>query len=95
MAIRVRSLEVIKTCAVSPHLKRITLCGDDLADFPIDAESGYVKALFHPEGLPVVDADSAKGAVKRSYTVRAFRSHGLLMQTLLPIRANFFCVCRP
>ena len=74
MSIRVRSLEVIKTCAVSPHLKRITLCGDDLADFPIDAESGYVKALFHPQGIPVVDADSAKGAVKRSYTVRAFRA---------------------
>ena len=74
MSIRVRSLEVIKTCAVSPHLKRITLSGDDLADFPTDAESGYVKALFHPQGLPVVDADSAKGAVKRSYTVRAFRA---------------------
>ena len=55
-------------------MKRITLCGDDLADFPIDAESGYVKALFHPQGIPVVDADSVKGAVKRSYTVRAFRA---------------------
>ena len=77
MPIRVRSLEVIKISAVSPHLKRITLRGDDLADFPTDAESGYVKALFHPQGLPVVDADTAKGAVKRSYTVRAFRAAAL------------------
>ena len=74
MSIRVRSLEVIKTSAVSPHVKRITLRGDDLADFPIDAESGYVKALFHPQGLPVVDVDTAKRAIKRSYTVRAFRA---------------------
>ena len=77
MPIRVRSLEVIKTSVVSPHLKRITLRGDDLADFPTDAESGYVKALFHPQGLSVVDADSAKVAVKRSYTVRAFRAAAL------------------
>ena len=46
MSIRVRCLEVIKTCAVSPHLKRITLSGDDLADFPTDAESGYVIVSF-------------------------------------------------
>ena len=74
MPIRVRSLEVIDTSVLSPHLKRITLHGKDLADFPTDAESGYVKALFHPQGLPVVDADTAKSAVKRSYTVRAFRA---------------------
>ena len=39
-----------------------------ISSFPNDAESGYV-SLITSQGLPIVDADSAKGAVKRSYTV--------------------------
>ena len=57
-------LEVVSNTKLTPHMRRIVLTGDALADFPPDQESGYVKLG--------VTTDS--GTVMRSYTVRAFDS---------------------
>ena len=73
----IRTLTVTRTRLLSPHLKRITLGGQELADFPVRAESGYVKVLFDPTGKLPVDERSSKGAIKRSFTVRAFRARDL------------------
>ena len=74
MTIGVRTLKVSRTKTLSPHLKRITLGCDDLKDFPTNAGSGYVKVLFDAVGRVQVDLSSAKTAVNRSFTIRAFRA---------------------
>ena len=57
------ALEVLSNEQLTPHMRRTVLTGDDLADFPSDQESGYVKLrLTNADGDPVM----------RSYTVRAF-----------------------
>ena len=56
-------LTVASKVTLSSHMLRLELTGDDLARFPEDQESGYVKMVF-----PVPDGS----AVLRSYTVRAF-----------------------
>ena len=48
---------------VSPNMLRITLAGDELADFPSGFEGGYVKLAI---------ADEESGTALRSFTVRRF-----------------------
>ena len=57
-------LTVISNESLTPHMRRILLAGDDLAAFPDDQESGYVKL--------VLNADLNDKPLLRSYTVRAF-----------------------
>ena len=57
-------LTVISNESLTPHMRRILLEGDALADFPDDQESGYVKLML--------DADSKDKPLLRSYTIRAF-----------------------
>ena len=52
-------------------MKRITLQGDDLADFPENQESGYVKIRF-PKNLDHEPSNTKKDYDLRSYTIRAF-----------------------
>ena len=59
MAIRVTTLKVSRTKILSLHLKRITLSGHDLTDFPTNAASGYVKALFDAAGRSQIDPSAA------------------------------------
>jgi NADPH-dependent ferric siderophore reductase len=56
---------VISNASLTPHMRRIVLQGDDLAAFPADQESGYVKLVLEPAG------DTGK-AMLRSYTIRRF-----------------------
>ena len=56
-------------------MKRVTLKGPDLSDFPSGYEGGYVRALFPKD----TGNDNEQGAIKdrflmRSYTVRNFRN---------------------
>lgn len=57
-----RQLEVADVIDLTPNMRRIRLTGEDLADFPEDQESGYVKLVLEHEGEQV----------RRTYTVRAF-----------------------
>lgn len=61
----VRELEVIRKTQITEHMLRITLGGDEMADYPSDQESAYVKLMF-PQ------ADDQK-PLKRSYTIRQQR----------------------
>jgi len=60
-----RKLRVQRKTRVTPHLVRITLTGEDLADFPEGRESANCKLIFEN------DADKP---IVRTYTVRAYRA---------------------
>ena len=75
MAPQIRNLFVNKTQLITPHMKRVTLKGPDLSDFPSGYEGGYVRALFPKD----TGDDNEQEAIKdrflmRSYTVRNFRN---------------------
>lgn len=57
-----RNLSVMEVIDITPHLRRIRFCGEDLHDFPEDQESSYVKLLLEHQGE----------LVRRPYTVRKF-----------------------
>jgi NADPH-dependent ferric siderophore reductase len=57
-----RQLVVREIVDLTPHMRRIRLGGQDLADFPEGQESGYVKLVLEHEGE----------IVRRTYTVRNF-----------------------
>lgn len=59
----VREVTVSATEQLTPHLKRITLTGSALADFPDNQQGAYVKVR--------VEQDSEKVAL-RSYTIQGF-----------------------
>ncbi len=62
---------------LTPNMRRVTLTGQSLSDFPERAEGSYVKLLL-PKRAPIdlssidVTTVDAKDFAKRSYTVRAF-----------------------
>lgn len=41
-----RTLEVIRAKYITPNMRRVTLGGSELADFPTDQESAYIKLIF-------------------------------------------------
>ncbi|MNR76071.1 NADPH-dependent ferric-chelate reductase [compost metagenome] len=79
--LRFRSLEVLKTERITPHLLRVTLGGDELADFVSPAFDDHVK-LFFPDAngvlaLPTAGPDgpvwpNGVKPVMRDYTPRHF-----------------------
>lgn len=46
MGPKMRLLEVVKIEDLSPHMRRITVGGESLSDFPLNMESAHVKAIF-------------------------------------------------
>jgi NADPH-dependent ferric siderophore reductase len=61
-----RTLHVTASRYITPHMLRITLGGAEIATFPADQESAYIKLIFPQDGNP-------KGLM-RTYTVRHQRS---------------------
>jgi len=57
-----KELEVIRSSQITDHMLRITLGGDDIALFPEDQESAYIKLIF-PQGEDERD-------LMRTYTIR-------------------------
>jgi len=43
---KARELTVTAASQLTPNMRRLTLQGDDLADFPDDAEGAYFKLVF-------------------------------------------------
>ncbi|TBW51280.1 siderophore-interacting protein [Marinobacter halodurans] len=64
-----RELEVIGSRYVTPHMLRVTLGGDNLADFPEDQDSAYIKLVF-----PQADGERP---LMRTYTIRHQRPRQL------------------
>lgn len=69
-----RQLTVIKSYSVTPNMQRVVLGGEELSDFPLGYEGGYVKLLFPVAGqleLPSAEEVSlGASVVTRTYTVR-------------------------
>lgn len=60
-----RTLEVIDNKSITPNMRRITLGGIQMQDFPKNQESAYIKLLFN-------QANSER-PLMRTYTIRAQR----------------------
>jgi NADPH-dependent ferric siderophore reductase len=78
-----RVAQVVRTSRVTPHMIRVVLGGDGLADFPVGAFTDhYVKLLFPPVGAPYgvpydveqlrADLPPELWPVTRTYTVRGW-----------------------
>jgi NADPH-dependent ferric siderophore reductase len=55
---------------ISPNMQRITLQGQDLAEFKTDDEGSYIKLVFPVEGESSLRSSSA--VIMRTYTIRKF-----------------------
>ncbi|MES1929079.1 Siderophore-interacting protein [Salinisphaera dokdonensis CL-ES53] len=64
-----RTLIVLANRALTPHMRRVTLGGDAMADFPADQASAYVKLMLPQPGLDK--------PVLRTYTVREQRADAI------------------
>jgi NADPH-dependent ferric siderophore reductase len=78
-----RSLQVRRAELVTPHMRRITLAGDDMAGFPAGSDGAHIKVFLPRPGQdrPVLPKLGPKGPVwpppeqrpiTRTYTVRRF-----------------------
>ena len=71
-----RMTQVLTVTDLSPHMRRITLTGESLADFPENKESAHVKVIFpNPESTskkPKLGIYWGFKKFMRSYTIRAF-----------------------
>lgn len=76
-------LTVSQSQNITKNMRRVTLTGDDLAEFPEGCEGGYVKLLFPPHGeteLPSAEAvDAGAPVIMRTYTVRKFNKADLTL----------------
>ncbi|MGS2717435.1 siderophore-interacting protein [Eionea flava] len=71
----IRRIFVSRKQLISPNMLRIVFSGEDLASFPEDFESGYIKLRFLMSQNEVYPSDSGaldEKARVRSYTIRHF-----------------------
>lgn len=72
----IRLLTVQQRFRISPHMQRVILVGDALADFPEHHESANFKLLLLPDDvlapLSLSAADIKQRAIVRTYTLRHF-----------------------
>ncbi|MGK0526109.1 MAG: NADPH-dependent ferric siderophore reductase [Pseudomonadales bacterium] len=61
-----RTLDVIRSAYITPHMLRVTLGGSGLAGFPEDQESAYIKLIFPQPGRA--------RPLMRTYTISGQRS---------------------
>ncbi|MGW2644477.1 siderophore-interacting protein [Streptomyces sp. NPDC001393] len=82
---KTRTAHVVRTERLTPHMQRVVLCGEGLADFAADTcTDHYVKLLFGPEGVTYpepFDLERIRAQfpreqwpVTRTYTVRAWHA---------------------
>lgn len=76
-AARPRPLAILSVVNISKYMKRFVLTGEELEDFPVGFEGGYVKLFFHKDGdrqgLAIRDESELSDGVRpvmRSMTVR-------------------------
>ncbi|MGD1938919.1 MAG: siderophore-interacting protein [Cyanophyceae cyanobacterium] len=73
-----RVITVKDSVKITPNMQRVTFTGDDLADFPENYESGYVKLLFSEQGGAIASKEQVEQEKhrKRTYTIRGFSRDG-------------------
>lgn len=80
-----RLLEVVRVTDLTPHMRRITLGGTEIADFPTDKQGSHVKVFIPRPGQdrPMMPKLTENGPVwppaderpfARTYTIRAFNA---------------------
>ena len=89
MGPKMRMTQVLSVSDLSPHMRRITLTGDSLIDFPEGKESAHVKAIFpNPDSDNNAGIDNKKPKLglyfgfkkyMRSYTIRSFDKENLAL----------------
>lgn len=83
MAAKSRMLKVSAVQHLSPHIKRVTLTGDELSDFPVNKESAHVKVIFPQPGAkdnkPKLGMYFGFKKWRRSYTVSQFDQQKLAL----------------
>ncbi|GHB77410.1 siderophore-interacting protein [Psychrosphaera saromensis] len=76
MGPKMRMTQVISIEDLSPHMRRITVTGESLTDFPQDRESAHVKVIFpKPDAIdnkPMLGIYFGFKKWMRTYTVRKF-----------------------
>lgn len=77
-----RTLTVRQKKYLTPNMIRMVLGGDELSDFPLNEEGGYIKLSFPAESTDfAVASQTPSKPLVRSYTIRAF-DHEALELTL-------------
>ncbi|MEX3008059.1 siderophore-interacting protein [Hoeflea sp. TYP-13] len=76
---RTRIVEVARSERLTPTMQRVTLCGEDLADFPAGQESAHIKLLIPQENQSLTAfrdlvESKSKAVARRTYTVRHHRA---------------------
>ncbi|MFT2089926.1 siderophore-interacting protein [Paraglaciecola sp. 2405UD69-4] len=83
MGPKMRMAQVSSIEDLSPHMRRITLSGDSLLDFPSDKKSAHVKVIFPnpetPNTPPKLGIYLGFKKWMRSYTVRYFDGENLTL----------------
>ena len=71
---KARLTQVAEVIDLSPHLRRVVVAGESLADFPVGQEGAHVKVILPEEGesMPNLDLTEQERPVMRSYTIRSF-----------------------
>ncbi len=62
-----RTLEVLAKQKITPNMLRVTLGGEELADFPDGREGGYIKLIF-----PDAPHSTPERPAMRTYSIRSF-----------------------
>lgn len=71
---KIRKLVVLNKQQLTPNMQRISLQADDLSDFPVDSEGGYLKLFFTPEGDTDITVLSEGNKPKmRTYSISQLR----------------------
>lgn len=77
-----RRVQVVRVATLSPRMRRITVQGEALADFPAFLPAAYIKLIFPEAGQsepPAMTPDGPRPATMRTYTPRFFRPEQLEM----------------
>ncbi|MBL4906277.1 MAG: siderophore-interacting protein, partial [Sneathiella sp.] len=59
---------------LTPNMRRITVGGQALADFPVGSEGGYIKLLFPTPDFRPADFSANDKPILRTYTIRHHRA---------------------
>lgn len=72
---RPRSVYVAHSHRLTPNMNRLVLAGPELAEYPADIASGYIKLMFHTDGSPVTSQNQLPEGQRpflRTYTIRDY-----------------------
>jgi len=71
---KTRKLTILSKQQLTPNMLRISFQADDLSDFPVDSEGGYLKLFFSPDGgTDVTSLPEGEKPKMRTYSISQFR----------------------